>query len=52
MYIQFIRYDPEIDGRILLAKVDCTEEGDLCRRYFLDQCFLTCNLISVGETKW
>ncbi|XP_062018188.1 protein disulfide-isomerase 5-3-like [Rosa rugosa] len=26
------RYDPEIDGRILLAKVDCTEEGDLCRR--------------------
>ncbi|PRQ31652.1 putative thioredoxin-like, endoplasmic reticulum vesicle transporter [Rosa chinensis] len=25
-------YDPEIDGRILLAKVDCTEEGDLCRR--------------------
>ncbi|XP_021807334.1 protein disulfide-isomerase 5-3-like isoform X1 [Prunus avium] len=26
------RYDPEIDGRILLAKVDCTEEGDLCKR--------------------
>ncbi|RXH82950.1 hypothetical protein DVH24_003448 [Malus domestica] len=26
------RYDPEIDGRILMAKVDCTEEGDLCRR--------------------
>lgn len=26
------RYDPEMDGRILLAKVDCTEEGDLCRR--------------------
>ncbi|CAK7338384.1 unnamed protein product [Dovyalis caffra] len=26
------RYDPEIDGRILLAKVDCTEEADLCRR--------------------
>ncbi|KAM5585724.1 protein disulfide-isomerase 5-3 [Rosa sericea] len=26
------RYDPETDGRILLAKVDCTEEGDLCRR--------------------
>ncbi|XP_038690777.1 protein disulfide-isomerase 5-4-like isoform X2 [Tripterygium wilfordii] len=25
------RYDPEIDGRILLAKVDCTQEGDLCR---------------------
>ncbi|KAL3851238.1 hypothetical protein ACJIZ3_013120 [Penstemon smallii] len=26
------RYDPEIDGRILLGKVDCTEEVDLCRR--------------------
>ncbi|KAM1041420.1 hypothetical protein ACFX13_031347 [Malus domestica] len=26
------RYDPEIDGRILMAKVDCTEEVDLCRR--------------------
>ncbi|XP_068337474.1 protein disulfide-isomerase 5-4-like [Pyrus communis] len=26
------RYDPEIDGRILMAKVDCIEEGDLCRR--------------------
>ncbi|XP_024038612.1 protein disulfide isomerase-like 5-4 isoform X2 [Citrus clementina] len=26
------RYDPEMDGRILLAKVDCTEEVELCRR--------------------
>ncbi|CAA2934222.1 Protein disulfide-isomerase 5-3 [Olea europaea subsp. europaea] len=26
------RYDPEIDGRILLGKVDCTEEIELCRR--------------------
>ncbi|KAK3021267.1 hypothetical protein RJ639_047258 [Escallonia herrerae] len=26
------RYDPEMDGRILLGKVDCTEEGELCRR--------------------
>ncbi|CAI0437109.1 unnamed protein product, partial [Linum tenue] len=26
------RYDPETDGRIILAKVDCTEEGELCRR--------------------
>ncbi|KAK4255657.1 hypothetical protein QN277_008630 [Acacia crassicarpa] len=26
------RYDPEMDGRILLGKVDCTQEGDLCRR--------------------
>ncbi|XP_078436810.1 protein disulfide isomerase-like 5-4 isoform X2 [Wolffia australiana] len=26
------RYDPEVDKRILLAKVDCTEEVDLCRR--------------------
>lgn len=29
------RYDPEFDGRILLGKVDCTEEVELCRRYFL-----------------
>ena len=28
----FYRYDPEMDGRILLAKVDCTEEVELCRR--------------------
>ncbi|XP_044507286.1 protein disulfide-isomerase 5-3-like isoform X2 [Mangifera indica] len=27
------RYDPEMDGRILLVKVDCTEEVDLCRRH-------------------
>nr|GMC72467.1 protein disulfide isomerase-like 5-4 [Ipomoea batatas] len=26
------RYDPEMDGRILLGKVDCTEEVDLCKR--------------------
>ncbi|VFQ58615.1 unnamed protein product [Cuscuta campestris] len=26
------RYDPEMDGRILLGKVDCTKEIDLCRR--------------------
>ncbi|KAA8523715.1 hypothetical protein F0562_010138 [Nyssa sinensis] len=26
------RYDPEMDGRILLGKVDCTEEVELCRR--------------------
>uniref|UniRef100_A0A5B7BQL9 Thioredoxin domain-containing protein n=1 Tax=Davidia involucrata TaxID=16924 RepID=A0A5B7BQL9_DAVIN len=26
------RYDPEMDGRILLGKVDCTEEIELCRR--------------------
>ncbi|KAK4420742.1 protein disulfide isomerase-like 5-4 [Sesamum alatum] len=25
------RYDPEVDGRILMAKVDCTEETELCR---------------------
>nr|GMC75478.1 protein disulfide isomerase-like 5-4 [Ipomoea batatas]GMC76560.1 protein disulfide isomerase-like 5-4 [Ipomoea batatas] len=25
-------YDPEMDGRILLGKVDCTEEVDLCKR--------------------
>ncbi|XP_058072629.1 protein disulfide isomerase-like 5-4 [Magnolia sinica] len=27
------RYDPEMDGRILLAKVDCTDQGVLCRRH-------------------
>ncbi|MED6191626.1 Protein disulfide-isomerase 5-4 [Stylosanthes scabra] len=29
------RYDPEIDGRIILGKVDCTEEGELCRRHHI-----------------
>ncbi|KAE8637502.1 hypothetical protein CSA_004758 [Cucumis sativus] len=29
------RYDPELDGRILMAKVDCTEEGDLCRKHHI-----------------
>ncbi|KAK8460544.1 hypothetical protein SEVIR_2G346400v4 [Setaria viridis] len=29
------RYDPEMDGRILLGKVDCTEEADLCRRHHI-----------------
>ncbi|WOL15134.1 protein disulfide isomerase-like 5-4 [Canna indica] len=29
------RYDPEIDGRILMGKVDCTQEADLCRRHHI-----------------
>ncbi|GAB2277841.1 Protein disulfide-isomerase 5-4 [Dionaea muscipula] len=29
------KYDPETDGRILLGKVDCTVEGDLCRRHHI-----------------
>ncbi|TKY48970.1 disulfide-isomerase 5-4 [Spatholobus suberectus] len=29
------RYDPEMDGRIILGKVDCTQEGDLCRRHHI-----------------
>ncbi|KAL3508524.1 hypothetical protein ACH5RR_027925 [Cinchona calisaya] len=29
------RYDPEMDGRILLGMVDCTEEVDLCRRHHI-----------------
>ncbi|KAM7504143.1 hypothetical protein LguiB_003047 [Lonicera macranthoides] len=29
------RYDPEMDGRILLGKVDCTEEVDLCRSHHI-----------------
>lgn len=28
------RYDPETDGRVLLGNVDCTEEAELCRRYY------------------
>lgn len=27
------RHDPEADGRILMGKVDCTEQVDLCRRH-------------------
>lgn len=33
LFFFFCRYDPEMDGRIILAKVDCTEEIDLCRRF-------------------
>ncbi|XP_027909347.1 protein disulfide isomerase-like 5-4 [Vigna unguiculata] len=33
--IMIERYDPEIDGRIILAKVDCTLEADLCRRHHI-----------------
>ncbi|CAL0322707.1 unnamed protein product [Lupinus luteus] len=29
------RYDPEIDGRIIMGKVDCTVDGDLCRRHHI-----------------
>ncbi|XP_004487592.1 protein disulfide-isomerase 5-4 isoform X2 [Cicer arietinum] len=29
------RYDPEMDGRLLMGKVDCTQEGDLCRRHHI-----------------
>ncbi|KAL4342000.1 hypothetical protein GQ457_08G007260 [Hibiscus cannabinus] len=29
------RYDPETDGRILLAKVDCTLEFDLCKSHHI-----------------
>ncbi|XP_061358237.1 protein disulfide-isomerase 5-4-like isoform X1 [Gastrolobium bilobum] len=29
------RYDPEMDGRILLGRVDCTQDGDLCRRHHI-----------------
>ncbi|EOA16467.1 hypothetical protein CARUB_v10004621mg [Capsella rubella] len=31
-FLVFGRYDPEMDGRVIVAKVDCTQEGDLCRR--------------------
>ncbi|KAL9322352.1 hypothetical protein ACSQ67_010405 [Phaseolus vulgaris] len=26
------RYDPETDGRIVMGRVDCTQNGELCRR--------------------
>ncbi|KAK7290826.1 hypothetical protein RIF29_05549 [Crotalaria pallida] len=29
------RYDPQVDGRIILGKVDCTVDGDLCRRHHI-----------------
>ncbi|KAJ9562614.1 hypothetical protein OSB04_007774 [Centaurea solstitialis] len=29
------RHDPEVDGRIIMGKVDCTEEADLCRRHHI-----------------
>ncbi|KAK6946858.1 Thioredoxin domain [Dillenia turbinata] len=29
------RYDPEMDGRIIMGKVDCTQEGELCRRHHI-----------------
>ncbi|XP_010538045.1 PREDICTED: protein disulfide-isomerase 5-4 [Tarenaya hassleriana] len=29
------RYDPELDGRVILGKVDCTQEADLCRRHHI-----------------
>lgn len=34
-----------MDGRILLGKVDCTEEGGLCRRYFPCQYLLIVTLV-------
>lgn len=29
------RHDPEVDGRIIMGRVDCTEEVDLCRRHHI-----------------
>ncbi|XP_076918511.1 protein disulfide isomerase-like 5-4 [Bidens hawaiensis] len=29
------RHDPEVDGRIIMGKVDCTEEVDLCRNHHI-----------------
>ncbi|KAK1279697.1 Protein disulfide isomerase-like 5-4 [Acorus gramineus] len=29
------RYDPDVDGRIIMGKVDCTEQGELCRRHHI-----------------
>ncbi|CAL5405655.1 unnamed protein product [Camellia sinensis] len=31
----FSRYNPDVDGRILLGKVDCSEEVNLCRRHHI-----------------
>lgn len=40
MFIFCCRYDPEIDGRVLLGNVDCTEEPALCKRYYEVDVFL------------
>ncbi|WCJ37862.1 Protein disulfide-isomerase 5-3 [Euphorbia peplus] len=29
------RYDPQMDGRILLGSVDCTQEAELCKRHHI-----------------
>lgn len=41
-----------MDGRILLGKVDCTEEVELCRRYFLPDYFLLCKLYCTYCVIW
>ncbi|KAK1260138.1 Protein disulfide isomerase-like 5-4 [Acorus gramineus] len=28
-------YDPDVDGRIIMAKVDCTEQSELCRSHHI-----------------
>lgn len=32
MHTYIYRYDPEMDGRILIADVDCTKHNLLCTR--------------------
>lgn len=49
--LSFFRYDPEVDGRILLGKVDCTIEVDLCRRCSLQLLILAFKLILNWEKK-
>ncbi|KAK1308423.1 Protein disulfide isomerase-like 5-4 [Acorus calamus] len=29
------RYDPDVDGRIIMGKVDCTEQSELCRSHHI-----------------
>ncbi|KAF4348419.1 hypothetical protein CsatB_014713 [Cannabis sativa] len=29
------KYDPELDGRIIMGRVDCTLEGELCKRHHI-----------------
>jgi hypothetical protein len=47
------RYDPEMDGRILLGKVDCTEEVDLCRRSVtIETCIQNQHDLNVYDAMW
>ncbi|PPS00438.1 hypothetical protein GOBAR_AA20236 [Gossypium barbadense] len=45
------RYDPDKDGRIILAKVDCTEAVDLCKRHHV-QGYPSIRIFRKGSDLW